>query len=61
MKRRDFIRLGGLLTVSAAALGVTGCSIDGEDDPISPFGSPAPEPVRDMPPAATGASWVFPQ
>lgn len=61
MKRRDFIRLGGLLTVSAAALGVTGCSIDGEDDPTSPFGSPTPEPIRDMPAPATGASWQFPQ
>ncbi|HQX89917.1 MAG TPA: alkaline phosphatase D family protein [Moraxellaceae bacterium] len=61
MKRRDFIRLGGLLTVSAAALGVTGCSIDGEDDPTSPFGSPTPEPIRDMPAPAPGADWQFPQ
>jgi alkaline phosphatase D len=61
MKRRDFIRLGGFLTVSAAAMGVTGCSIDGEDEEQSLFGTPTPEPVRDMPTAAAGANWQFPQ
>lgn len=61
MKRRDFIRLGGFLTVSAATLGMTGCDIDGEDDDQSLFPSPTPEPVRPMPAAATGANWQFPQ
>jgi alkaline phosphatase D len=62
MKRRDFIRLGGFLTVSAAAMGVTGCSIDGDEVEEQPlFGSPTPEPVRDMPAAATGNGWWFPQ
>lgn len=61
MKRRDFIRLGGFLTVSAATMGMTGCDIEGEDDDQSLFPSATPEPVRAMPAAATGASWKFPQ
>jgi len=61
MKRRDFIRLGGFLTVSAATMGLTGCDIEGEDDEQSLFPSATPEPVRAMPAAATGANWKFPQ
>ncbi|HCT41649.1 MAG TPA: phosphodiesterase [Moraxellaceae bacterium] len=61
MKRRDFIRIGGFLTASVATLGLTGCSIDGEDDESSLFPSATPEPVRAMPAAAIGATWKFPQ
>lgn len=52
MKRRDFIRMGSFITVSAAALGVTGCNSD----------NPAPNTIsRPMPPLATGGTWLFPQ
>ena len=61
MKRRDFIRIGGFLTASVATLGLTGCSIDGEDDESSLFPPATPEPVRAIPAAATGATWKFPQ
>lgn len=65
MKRREFIRLGGFLTVSAAAIGLTGCDPVGDNDNTSTSSllDPAiyPNPVREMPAAAAGAGWFFPQ
>lgn len=64
MKRREFIRLGGFLTVSAAAMSMTGCDIVGDSEDTSASAlSPTdyPTPQRPMPAAATGASWQFPQ
>lgn len=57
MKRREFLKMSSFVTVSVAALGVTAC---GSDD-SSNSGGIAPNPVRPMPPAATGANWKFPQ
>lgn len=54
MKRRDFIRLGGFLTISAATAGLSGCSSDDSDTPFSLD-------QRPMPPLATGSNWQFPQ
>lgn len=64
MKRREFIRLGGFLTVSAAAIGMTGCdpvgdSSDTSASALDPTLYPTPE--RPMPAAAAGAGWAFPQ
>jgi phosphodiesterase/alkaline phosphatase D-like protein len=64
MKRREFIRLGGFLTVSAAAIGMTGCdpvgdSSDTSASALDPTLYPTPE--RPMPVAAAGAGWAFPQ
>lgn len=64
MKRREFIRLGGFLTVSVAAMGMTGCDIVGDSSDTSASAlDPTlyPNPTRPMPAAATGASWQFPQ
>lgn len=64
MKRREFIRLGGFLTVSVAAMGMTGCDIvgDSSDTSASPLDTNSyPTPSRPMPAAATGAAWSFPQ
>lgn len=54
MKRRDFIRLGGFLTFSAATVGLSGCTSDDSDTPFSLD-------QRPMPPQATGSNWQFPQ
>lgn len=52
MKRRDFIRMGSFITISVAALGVTGCNSDNTDPGVS----------RPMPPlASAGGTWAFPQ
>ncbi|MFN3586123.1 MAG: alkaline phosphatase D family protein, partial [Moraxellaceae bacterium] len=58
MKRRDFLKMGSFMTVSVAAIGVTGCSlsVDGDDD-ANQTGTVN----RPMPSAATGANWWFPQ
>lgn len=64
MKRREFLRLGGFLTVSVAAMGMTGCDIVGDNDTTSTSAQDPnlyPNPVRPMPSAATGAAWSFPQ
>lgn len=64
MKRREFIRLGGFLTVSAAAMGMTGCDIVGDSEDTSASAlSPNdyPTPSRPMPAVAAGADWQFPQ
>lgn len=64
MKRREFIRLGGFITASVAAMGMTGCDIVGENDNTSTSvdnSGDYPNPVRPMPAAATGANWQFPQ
>lgn len=64
MKRREFIRLGGFLTVSAAAIGMTGCDIvgDSSDTSAQPL-DPAsyPNPTRDPVALSTGGAWSFPQ
>ncbi|MDI1300420.1 MAG: alkaline phosphatase D family protein [bacterium] len=53
MKRRDFIRMGSFITISVAALGVTGCN---SEDPQTTTLS------RPMPPlASAGGTWIFPQ
>ena len=64
MKRREFIRLGGFLTVSAAAIGLTGCDPVGDNDNTSTSALDPnlyPNPERPMPTAAAGAGWYFPQ
>ncbi|HET8731161.1 MAG TPA: alkaline phosphatase D family protein [Moraxellaceae bacterium] len=64
MKRREFIRLGGFLTVSVAAMGMTGCDIVGDNNNASTSAQDPnlyPNPVRPMPAAAAGANWSFPQ
>lgn len=64
MKRREFIRLGGFLTVSAAAIGMTGCDPVGDSSDTSASAlDPTlyPTPTRPMPAAASGAGWSFPQ
>lgn len=64
MKRREFIRLGGFLTVSVAAMGMTGCDIVGDSEDTSASAlSPNdyPTPSRPMPAVAGGANWQFPQ
>lgn len=64
MKRREFIRLGGFLTVSAAAIGMTGCDPVGDSSDTSASAlDPTlyPTPTRPMPAAASGAGWYFPQ
>lgn len=53
MKRRDFIRLGGFLTASAATVGLTGCSLDDDDNEL-PAHRPSPQ-------KASGSNWQFPQ
>ncbi len=50
MDRRQFIKLGGFITVSAATGGLAGCG----------GGSDSPAPAPGVPPA-TGANWKFPQ
>lgn len=50
MNRRDFLRMGGFLTVSTATVGLTGCFHD-EDD----------ETAGILTPEATGSNWAFPQ
>ncbi|KRB98160.1 alkaline phosphatase [Duganella sp. Root198D2] len=50
MDRRQFIKLGGFITVSAATGGLAGCG----------GGSDSPAPAPGLPPA-TGANWKFPQ
>ncbi len=50
MDRRQFIKLGGFITVSAATGGLAGCGGGGT--------TPAPAPGT---PPATGANWKFPQ
>ena len=49
MDRRQFIKLGGFITVSAATSGLAGCG-----------GSDYTPPAPGLPPAA-GANWKFPQ
>lgn len=49
MDRRQFIKLGGFITVSAATSGLVGCG-----------GSDYTPPAPGLPPA-TGANWKFPQ
>jgi len=49
MDRRQFIKLGGFITVSAATSGLAGCG-----------GSDSTPPATGVPPA-TGANWKFPQ
>jgi alkaline phosphatase D len=50
MDRRQFIKLGGFITVTAASGGLVGCG----------GGSSSPAPAPGTPPA-TGANWKFPQ
>ncbi|AXA94130.1 alkaline phosphatase [Massilia sp. YMA4] len=50
MDRRQFLRLGGFLTVSVATGGLAGCGSNDYDDPDS----------GGLPPAS-GAAWSFPQ
>lgn len=57
MKRRDFIKMGSFITVSVAALGVTACGSSSDDNSTTTTTNPN----RPMPPAATGANWLFPQ
>lgn len=54
MKRRDFLRLGGFLTVSVTSSAITGCSWF-DDDESAPGTTPS------MPDKATGSNWKFPQ
>ncbi|MES2917219.1 MAG: alkaline phosphatase D family protein [Pseudomonadota bacterium] len=66
MKRREFIRLGGFLTVSAAAIGLTGCDPLGDNDNTSTSALEPnlyPDPVRPVPAAADSSdtNWSFPQ
>ncbi|WP_342116706.1 alkaline phosphatase D family protein [Pseudoduganella sp. OTU4001] len=53
MDRRQFIKLGGFITVSVASGGLAGCG--GSD-----YTPPAPLPGSTLP-AASGANWKFPQ
>lgn len=58
MKRRDFLKMSGFMTVSVAALGVTAC---GSSDGTTP-NTIAPNPVRpEAPKAPVGSLWLFPQ
>jgi alkaline phosphatase D len=52
MKRRQFLKLGGFVSVTLATGGLTACG--GGDD------SPAPGPIA-LPQSATGSGWKFPQ
>ncbi|MDF2445267.1 MAG: phosphodiesterase [Moraxellaceae bacterium] len=64
MKRREFIRLGGFLTASVAAMSMTGCDIVGDNDNTSTSAEDTnsyPNPSRPMPAASTTGNWYFPQ
>jgi alkaline phosphatase D len=64
MKRREFIRLGGFLTASVAAMSMTGCDIVGDNDNTSASAEDTtsyPNPSRPMPAASTTGNWYFPQ
>jgi alkaline phosphatase D len=50
MERRQFLKLGGFVTVSVASAGLVGCG-----------GSKLPAAQQGVPPPATGAGWKFPQ
>jgi alkaline phosphatase D len=50
MERRQFLKLGGFVTVSVASAGLVGCG-----------GSDLPAAQQGVPPPATGAGWKFPQ
>ncbi|WP_374583623.1 alkaline phosphatase [Pseudoduganella sp.] len=54
MDRRQFIKLGGFITVSVASGGLAGCG--GSD-----YTPPTPSPGGSTLPPATGANWKFPQ
>ena len=50
MERRQFLKLGGFVTMSVASAGLVGCG-----------GSDLPAAQQGVPPPATGAGWKFPQ